>query len=104
MSNDQRYVLISNVLHAIVHQLRQETCSCCNRIVHQLRQCCNNDECQNCMKEHVRYLCNKQRNGGPCGMGGQSWAMWDGRSKLGHVGQEVKVELFLHMYLHFTNG
>ena len=56
------------------------------------------------MKEHVRYLCNKQRNGGPCGMGGQSWAMWDGRSKLGHVGQEVKVELFLHMYLHFTNG
>ena len=43
------------------------------------------------MKEHVRYLCNEQRNGGPCGTGGQSWATWDGRLKLGHVGREVKV-------------
>ena len=87
MSNDQRYVLISNVLHTTIHQVRHLVML----IILYMQSTCYS-ECQNSIKENVRYLCDEHRNGGPLGTGGQSWAMWDGRSKFGHMGQEVKVE------------
>lgn len=91
MSNDQCYVLISNVLHTTVHQVRHLVMLIMLYIVLYMQSTCYG-ECQNCMKENVRYLCDECRNGRPLGTGGQSWAMWDGRSKFGHVRQEVKVE------------